>query len=348
MDYRMITQQGLENARFLLKDIGECKPGEIVTIICDDYSHAGANLLAVCARKLDLLPIVIDLSVYGIEYLTPVERPYLPQVHGALDRSDLAFSFSPTYAWHLGGQKEFDAVHNGERRFFTILGNGISEWNFSHEEILKSRKRTPALKKLVEKSEKMHITSEKGTDLYCDIGLKNIDSIYNVLSLVPFYSEVAIVPKVGTVNGIAVIDGASQRGIRSMDYKERRADTPPMILEFRNSQLVRYEAPNEVQKEALEKFINLADPKADQADEIGLVTVTEDINDKYPWSWWGDGTHHSKSIHVALGNNVYDRAGRIHASAHSDFDVFHPVIEIDHHIIYQNDQFDDDYLYQFI
>ena len=344
MDYRMITQTGLENARFLLKDIGQGKVGETVTLICDDYTHAGANLLAVCARKLGMIPIVIDLSVYGIEYLTPVERPYLPHVHGALDRSDMAFSFSPTYAWHLGGQKQFDAVHDGRRRFFTILGNGINEWDFDHDEILKARRRTPFLRHVVENGKKMHITTEKGTDLTCQIGMPNIDSIYDVLSLVPFYSEVAVVPKIGTVNGIAVIDGASQRGIRSMDYRERRANTPPMILEFKDSELVQYEAPNEDQKKSLEEFINGASPRANQADEVGLVTVTEDINDKYYWSWWGDGTHHSKSVHIALGNNVGDRAGMIHASAHSDFDMYHPTIEIDGHIVYQNDVFDDAYL----
>ncbi len=344
MDYRMITQTGLENARFLLKDIGQGKVGETVTLICDDYTHSGANLLAICARKLGLIPIVIDLSVYGIEYLTPVERPYLPHVHGALDRSDMAFSFSPTYAWHLGGQKQFDAVHDGRRRFFTILGNGIDEWNFDHDEILKARRRTPLLRHLVENGKEMRITTAQGTDLTCRIGRQNIDSIYDVLSLVPFYSEVAVVPKIGTVNGTAVIDGASQRGIRSMDYRERRANTPPMILEFKDSELIRYEAPNDEQKKSLEEFINGVSPRANQADEVGLVTVTSDINDKYLWSWWGDGTHHSKSVHIALGNNVSNRASMIHASAHSDFDMYHPMIEIDGHIIYKDDVFDDTYL----
>lgn len=340
----MITQTGIENARFLLKDIGQGKEGETVTIICDDYSHAGANLLAVCARQLGLLPIVIDLSVYGIEYLTPVERPYLRHVHGALEKSDMAFSFSPTYAWHLGGQKQFDAVHDGRRRFFTILGNGIDEWDFDHDEILAARRRTPLLRHLVEDGHVLRITTAKGTDLTCQIGMRNIDSIYDVLSLVPFYSEVAVVPKIGTVNGVAVIDGASQKGIRSMDYKERRAKTPPMVLEFKDSALVRYEAPNEEQGKSLEAFMDNASPRAAQADEIGLVTVTSDINDKYPWSWWGDGTHHSKSVHVALGNNVGDRAGMIHASAHADFDMYHPKIEIDGHVVYENDVFDDAWL----
>lgn len=347
MDYRMINQQGLENARFLLKEIGNCKAGETVTIICDDYSHAGANLLAVCAKRLGLLPIVIDLSIYGVEYLTPVERPYLPHVNGALDKSDLAFSFSPTYAWHLGGQKQFDAVHDGKRRFFTILGNGINEWDFNHEEILKGRERTPHLRNLVNQAKHMHITTKLGTDLQCEVGESNFDSIYDVLSLVPFYSEVAIVPKYGTVTGKAVIDGASQRGIRSQLYEDRCVDAGPMILEFEKSKLIKYEAPNKEQKERLEAFINNEDPIANMVDEIGLVTVTADINDKYLWSWWGDGTHHSKSVHVALGNNAYDRAGRIHAAAHSDFDIYHPTIEIDGHIIYQNDVFDDEYINKF-
>ncbi len=347
MDYRMITQQGLENARFLLKDIGQCKPGETLTIICDDYTHAGANLLAVCGKKLGLLPIVIDLSIYGIEYLTPVERPYLPHVHGALERSDLAFSFSPTYAWHLGGQEAFDAVHDGKRRFFTILGNGISEWEFDQKAILAGRARTTHLRHLVSAGKEMRITTEAGTDLHCEIGSENMDSIYDVLSLVPFYSEVAIIPKYGTVSGVAVIDGASQRNIRSNNYDERCTESGPMILEIEKSRLTAFHAPDEGQKERLEAFVNGSDPKADHVDEVGLVTVTEDINDRYLWSWWGDGTHHSKSVHIALGNNTTDRARQIHASAHSDFDIYHPTIVIDGHIICRNDRFDDDYINRF-
>ena len=198
MDYRAVNQRGLENARFLLVDIGQAKQNERVTIICDDYTHPQATLLAICAKQLGLLPIVIDVSVYGTEYLTKVERPFLPHVKAALDASNLAFSFSPTYAWHLGGQKEFDAVHDGKRRFFTILGNGLDVWQFDKEVILAARRRTPVLRRLVSQGKTMRITTDLGTDLTCDIGLENFANVYDVLSLVPFYSEVAIVPKVTT------------------------------------------------------------------------------------------------------------------------------------------------------
>lgn len=344
MDYSAVTQRGLENARFLLVDIGQAKEGERVTIICDDYTHPQAVLLAICAKKLNLLPIIIDVSVYGTEYLTEVERPFLPHVKSALDASDLAFSFSPTYAWHLGGQKEFDAVHDGKRRFFTILGNGLTEWRFEHQEILDARRRTPIVRKLISQGKKMRITTELGTDLSCDIGMENFENIYDVLSLVPFYGEVAIIPKYGTVTGKAVIDGASQRNVRPQTYARRCVEEGPMTLWIDKGKLIDYQAPNEKQKEALEEYVNTAEPKADQVDEIGIVTVTADINDQYPWSWWGDGTHHSKSVHIALGNNTNDRTGMIHATAHCDFDIYFPTIEVDGHVIYDKDHFDDEYL----
>lgn len=344
MDYSAVTQKGLENARFLLVDVGQAKAGEKITIICDDYTYPQAVLLSVCSKKLGLLPIIIDVSVYGTEYLTEVERPFLPHVKAALEASDLAFSFSPTYAWHLGGQKEFDAVHDGKRRFFTILGNGLTEWEFDHEEILAARRRTPVLRRLVSRAKEMRITTELGTDLVCKVGKENFANIYDVLSLVPFYSEVAIVPKYGTVSGKAVIDGASQRSIRPQTYQRRCVDEGTMTMWLEEGRLVRFEAPNETQRKALEEYINTADPKADQVDEIGLVTVTAPINDQYPWSWWGDGTHHSRSVHIALGNNANDREGMIHASAHCDFDIYNPVIEIDGVIVYDKDHFNDEYL----
>lgn len=345
MDYSAINQLGLENARFLLVDVAEAKENEKVTIICDDYTHPQANLLAICAKQLKLLPIIIDVSIYGTEYLTAVERPFLPHVKGALEASDIAFSFSPTYAWHLGGQKEFDAVHDGKRRFYTILGNGLNEWKFDKNEILASRKRTPVLRRLVSRAKTMRITTELGTDLTCDIGSENFESIYDVLSLVPFYSEVAIVPKVGTVSGKAVIDGASQRNVRPQTYQRRCVDEGPMTLWLDRGKLTAWEAPNETQRLALEDYVFSANPKADQVDEIGLVTVTADVNDLYPWSWWGDGTHHSKSVHIALGNNTSDRTGMIHATAHCDFDIYYPTIEIDGVVIYERDRFNDEYLF---
>ena len=345
MDYRAVNQRGLENARFLLVDIGQAKQNERVTIICDDYTHPQATLLAICAKQLGLLPIVIDVSVYGTEYLTKVERPFLPHVKAALDASDLAFSFSPTYAWHLGGQKEFDAVHDGKRRFFTILGNGLDVWQFDKEEILAARRRTPVLRRLVSQGKTMRITTDLGTDLTCDIGLENFANVYDVLSLVPFYSEVAIVPKVGTVSGKVVIDGASQRNVRPQTYARRCVEEGTMTLWLENGKLVKWLAPNESQKKALEEYVFSSEPQADQVDEIGLVTVTADVNDQYPWSWWGDGTHHSKSVHIALGNNTMDRTGMIHATAHCDFDIYYPIIEIDGVVIYDKDHFNDEYLF---
>ena len=35
--------------------------------------------------------------------------------------------------------------------------------------------------------------------------------ILHIMGIIPFYSEVAIVPKIGTANGVVVSDGASER-----------------------------------------------------------------------------------------------------------------------------------------
>lgn len=133
------------------------------------------------------------------------------------------------------------------------------------------------------------------------------DGMYPVNGIIPFYSEVAIVPCLGSVTGVAVIDGASecaynQHGfpIRPNIPGYREIYMDPMVLKLENSMLVDYSGP-EIQVARLDKLMEDVSPRPDICDELGIVTTTSVENDIYGWKVDGvvicrDGEYDDEAI----------------------------------------------------
>jgi len=339
MDYRDCSVRGIKNAEFILRDIAQCREGEVVAIIIDDYVAAGGKLLALCAKKLGLRPFCVDLSMYGTMNFTEFDFRFIPQLKDALLASDVVIS-GININILLNDPKLEDEMIAGARRFYRFYNlQSLNEVDYDYAGILADRKRTPLLRRIVESASVMRITTEKGTDLTCDIGRKNLAAITEILGLLPFFSEVATVPNYGTVNGVVVADGAVQK-LRFNQFGKREISGAPIRMTIEKSRLVDIAAPA-AQLARIRDFIDTPNPPADKVDEVGLVTATTPLNDYYQWRIWGDGTHHSKSIHVALGNNYDNRSDLIHASSHADFDVYNPKIEIDGTVVCRDGVFDD-------
>lgn len=339
MNYAACNVKGIKNAEFILRDIAQCREGEVVAIVIDDYVADAGKLLALCAKKLGLRPFCLDFSVYGTMNFTEFDYRFIPQVKDVLMASDIVLS-GINIDISLGDQKLVDEMIAGYRRFYRFYNmQSLTEVDYDYAGILADRRRTPRLRKLLENSSSMRITTAKGTDLHCKTGKNNFSAITDILGLLPFFSEVATVPNYGTVNGTAVVDGAVQK-LRFNQFGMRELDEEPIRLTIQDSKVVDISAPDE-QLARIRKFIDTPNPPANKIDEIGLVTASTTLNDYYQWRVWGDGTHHSRSIHIALGNNYEDRADLIHASSHADFDIYAPQIEIDGTIICRDGIFDD-------
>ena len=82
-----------------------------------------------------------------------------------------------------------------------------------------------------------------------------------------------------------------------------------------------------------------SEPRANVADEVGIVTTTSRENDTY--GWIVDRTHQSHTLHVALGNN-HRRGEIIHGAEHVDFDIHDPTMAIDGQTFCTNGVFDDE------
>ncbi len=340
MDYRCFTKRGLLNAEFFLTRLIEGKKGETLAIVADEGTYAEACLLSVCAKKLGLKPFVIDVSVYGISRFTEVDYSVLEPVKAAIRASDICVSICLGFARLLGGSREMDSILTGDARCFGLRVWGISEWDFDFDESMAARERAPKLKDLVMKSSVLNVKNAAGTDLTCKVGSGNIAAIYEVLAIAPFFAEVAIIPNYDAVNGIVAADGAVSQGIRKNQFGSRELGLEPIRLTIKDGIVTGYTA-DPLQKKRLEDFIRCADPVAGKVDEIGLVTTTAGINDEYQWFMWSNGTHHSKSMHIALGNNEKGRSEMVHAPAHADFDIMDPTIELDGKVILKGGIFND-------
>ncbi len=343
--------KAMKNSEFVLLKIAEAKPGDNIVVIGDSEYFEESKIFCECAKKLGMRPILIDLDVYGGEEGYD-NLPIMEPLRQAILHADISFMTTPqiktSFAHFLGSQASGDTALTGAGKRYIFEINGIEKWNLNEEEVLLNFKRAEALYRWLKNAEEVHVTTPKGTDLRVKVG--NLpDGMYPVLGIVPFYSEVAIVPSLGTVNGTVVADGASERAYNQRGFPIRPNFTghwelykEPMKMVYKDSDLIEYSG-DPIQVERLNTLMETVSPKPDLCDELGIVTTTSIENNLYGWQV--DGSHQMKCVHVAIGNN-HDRKTIIHSTEHVDFDVHEPIITVDGHMIFDGNQFNDDLIFQ--
>ena len=335
-----------ENARRTLTEICGVKAGENMVVIADSDCFAYASVMCRVAREVGARSIIIDIDHYGGQEKY-MKLPIMEPLRQAILHSDVAIMLTDQmktdFGRFLGGINDTDSSLVAGSRRFTFEATGMENWDLNMDRIMTDRKRTLALYSWLRKAGQIRVTTRRGTDITCMVG-DAPDGMYPVMAIVPFYAEVAIVPSMGSVNGIVVADGASefaygQRGfpIRPAFSGHQELWKDPMRFTFKNSMLVAYDG-DEVQKNRLTKLLADVDPKPDLCDEVGLVTCTSNENNMYGWRVCG--SHQTHCVHVALGNNRR-RKETIHSTEHVDFDVHEPSIFVDGVRIFDGAEFDD-------
>ena len=341
-----------ENTAFVLEKIADAKKGDNVVIIADRESYSDARAFADAAREWGVNVFICDVDMYGgLEGYTKI--PVMEPLRQAILAADITFMTTPQiktgFTTYLGSQKDGDTSLIGGNKRFTFEVGGIGEWDINEKRIMADRARANILYEKLKSAKKIHVTSKRGTDITCTFdetqGGGAPDGMYPVNGIIPFYSEVAVIPCLGSVTGVAVIDGASecaynQHGfpIRPNIPGYREIYMDPMVLKFENSMLVEYSGP-EIQVARLDKLMEDVSPRPDICDELGIVTTTSVENDIYGWKV--DGSHHIKCVHVAIGNNR-NRKEIIHSTQHIDFDIHFPTIEVDGVVICRDGEYDDE------
>lgn len=340
-----------ENAKFVLCDIAEAKKGDNILVIADSESYTNARALCDVARECGFNAVILDVDMYGGKEGYD-NLPIMEPVRQAVLHADITFMTTPQiktgFGMYLGTKDDGDESLLGKSKRFTFEHSGMDEWNINKEEVMANRKRALALYAWMQKAKKLRITTKRGTDLTFDVE-KGLDAMYPVMGIIPFYSEVAVIPSLGTVNGVVVADGASERTHNQRGFPIRpnmpthnELYKEPIKLVFKDSILTDF-AGDEVQVKRLADLLEEVEPKANIVDEIGLVTTTSIENNMYGWKV--DGSHQIHCIHVAIGNNRR-RGEIIHSTEHIDFDVHDPIIEVDGEVIYKDGRFFDDIIFK--
>ncbi len=341
--------QMFEDARFILEGICSVRENESLVFLVDEPSYPNARVLAEVAREMGANPILIDLDLYHDERgFMPVPR--MEPLRQAIMHSDAAFLVinqkQTNFGRILGNRDETDKSLLKNSRRYTLEANGMEKWHLDRARILRDRERTEALYQKLREAKTVRVTSRRGTDLTCEVGDKP-DGMYPVMGIIPFYGEVAVVPAMGTVNGVFVADGGSEFAYHHRGYPirpnfdgNREIWREPLRMTYENSVLTRYEG-DPVQVARLDKLMESVDPRPDLCDELGLVTCTSPENDLF--GWLVDGTHQSHCVHTAIGNNRR-RGEIIHSTEHVDFDMHDPIIYVDGRKIYENGEFDDEWI----
>ena len=339
-----------ENAAFILFDLAEAKPGDNVVIITDSEAYSNARALCDCAKEHGVHCFIVDVDSYGgPEGYDNI--PIMEPLRQAILHADITFMTTPQiktgFSTYLGSQDVGDESLLGKSKRFTLEAGGMEAWDLNRAEILRNRSRALALHKWLQRAKEIHITTKRGTDLICRIG-DDVDASYPVMGIIPFYSEVAIVPKIGTANGVVVSDGASERTynqrcfpIRPNIPGYRELNREPMKMVYENSVLVEYSG-DPLQVERFDTLMEKVNPKPNLCDELGLVTTTSAENNIYGWKV--DESHQRHCVHVAIGNNS-NRKEIIHSTEHVDFDVHNPVVKVDGKVIYDGKKFNDELIF---
>ena len=340
-----------ENAKFVLQEIAEAKKGDNILVIADSESYTNARALCDTAREIGCNAVILDVDMYGGKEGYD-NIPIMEPVRQAILHADITFMTTPQiktgFSTYLGSQDDGDESLLGKSKRFTFESGGMEDWNINKEEVLNNRKRALCLYNWVKNAKQLHITTKRGTDFTCDIS-KGLDAIYPVMGIIPFYSEVAVIPSFNTVNGVVVADGASERTHNQRGFPIRpnmptcnELYKEPIRLTFKDSYLTDFSG-DEVQVARLQALLDEVEPKANLCDEIGLVCTTSIENNEYGWKV--DGSHQIHCIHVAIGNNRR-RGEIIHSTEHVDFDVHDPIIEVDGICIYRDGKFNDEIIFE--
>jgi len=327
-----------KNAKFILHDLAQGKPGESIVLIADGDSHGYARALSDCARDLGMSAIIVDVDAYGgRERYANIS--VMPPLKAAILAADICFMLTPQmmtdFGTYLGATDDCDEALLGKSRRFTLEAGGMEEWDLDPAEVLNYRRRTEKLLQWLLVGTELHVTTALGTDFTCAIGDKP-DGMYPVM---------AIIPNLGGVTGTFVADGASEltdghRGlpIRPAIPGHQELHKPPLRITLDKSLVVDYQG-DPVQVARLREWMETSRPPANVADEVGIVTTTSRENDTYGWAV--DHTHQTRTIHVALGNNRR-RGEIIHGAEHIDFDIHDPALAIDGQVFCTDGIFDDE------
>lgn len=355
-----LSDKFVENARITLEAACQGKPGESVLVLVDKDPQrvACAQALEAAALQLGMKPIIMDLSAYSGLCHDPTfvdnDQKYptdqaelnariLKPAKAAAEAADIVIcircpGLTLTYANLFAVPHIDDVCLTAKDRRMEFQYTNMENWNITSEAVAARRPRTLWLNEKLRTAKMVHVTSPAGTDL--KVPMHEGTRWYPILGIIPLFSEVAIVPKLGPgTEGVIVVDGSTYRGVRPPNETDRQ----PLRIVLKDGRVTDYSGDPE-QVARLKKLDEMYEPAGYGLDEVGLVTMTPDLKDNDAYWTSGrfqNGTHSHDTIHIALGKNA-NRAGVVHSNLHMDMDIRHPTVSVDGQVVIRDGVFVDD------
>jgi leucyl aminopeptidase (aminopeptidase T) len=323
----------LRNAKIVLEVACLGKRGESVVIVAFRDHRPCVEALARAAIELGMLPMTVDAFAFlkGEDFR---KGRVLAPLKAALEAADIVINFGcANYGLLVGDPDISDASLTASRRWVYLQDGGMETWDISPEEVGLIRKRTEWLVELLGRSSVVRVTSPAGTDF--TFGMGEGAKALPILGILPLYGEVAVTPRQGSENGVYLVDGPTQKGVRTKDELDR----PPLKIAIKNGRVTEISG-DPVQVKRCREFIASGEPPADAVDEVGIVTTKLKENDIH---YWSDGTHHHDCAHIALGNNLR-RDTLVHGPRHMDGELRNPTIYVDGLLVVRDGAFCDEVL----
>ncbi len=315
-----------KEAQIVIERCFDVKKGQNVGILTDEDHIIEARALAASAVQHGANVVLLDASDFvqaGMQISGIPEPPehivgFMEKAHTFILKTDMDFA-------HRFAHTEAARIVERHKGRIASVEEELGTWGITMDDILQTKARTEKVGAVSGKANKVHVTSDKGTDVTFSIKdrpplvIVPIRAPGDIMSPLPLWGEVAHSIIEDTGEGIVVADGIANV-VAPYGLKE------PIIFKVKNGR--GYEIKGGDQAKKWEAVIKSADENANILCEFAIGT-----GHRERWNTVSEkgalGT-----IHLALGENAGPYpGGKSHSKVHLDVTLRHPTVEFDGKIV---------------
>ncbi len=329
LDPRIYSEEEkINGAQVMVKSCMNVKRGEKVLLIVqnDEKRSMLGKYMEAEVRKLEAIPTVVMVEPDEM-MVEPPRRVVAEMMKNDVILAALGLNQIQVFA-HT---KARNVATNEKKARLGLVATFVP--GVTHEDILKIRKRTEKVARIMENGKVAHITGPGGTDLTFSVKGRKCERLRASMwepgewGAIPLYAEAALAPVEGTANGQYLVNGF-------FEYVGRV--THPFLLIIKNGKVIEVRGSGSEARKVRE-IIAAADANGTNIGELGVATNHITIFPGF------SGTIIDKmilgTIHIAIGKNTTFEGGTVYSNIHHDAVSGGMTLIIDNTTVIQNGKF---------
>lgn len=325
-------EASIKEAKLAIEHCYSVKKGENVAILTDQDHMPEAKALAAVAGQAGANVVLLDASAYVQSGMLMAGIPEPPAHIAAMMEKTQVFVIKTDMDFaHRFAHTEAARIVERNRGRIASVEEDMGTWGIDYDYLVETKERTAKLGAITGRADKVHVTSEKGTDVTFSIKGRAALVIVpqrapgDIMSPLPLWGEVAHSIIEDTGSGVVVADGIAN-AVANNGLKE------PIKYRVKNGRASGYEGGDEAKR--WEAVIRSADENANVLCEFAVGTGR-----KERWNTVSEkgalGT-----IHLALGENAGPYpGGKNHSKVHLDVTLRRPTVEMDGRVVIDHGEF---------